>query len=153
MKRAWCAGALLAVACACATTGAQATMPAIMPARAVVGDTVRVIINHVLPDKRGQFEQFTHEILLPAMIRMAPADEITARQMRQARLLYPTRMEPDSTYAYVFIVDPVATSRGYSFPDLFTRAYGSQKAEEYMRMFRESLARASDTYLVTNASW
>ena len=62
-------------------------------------------------------------------------------------------MEPDSTYAYVFIVDPVVTSRSYSFPDLFTRAYGSQKADEYMRMFRESLARPSDTYLVTNASW
>lgn len=156
MRRACCAAALLAAgACsnvAAGTAGAlSSSVP--VPARGIVGDTVRVIINHVLADKRGQFEHFTHDMLLPAMTKMAPVDSITARQMRQARLLLPTRMEPDSTYAYVFIVDPVVSSRSYSFPDLFTRAYGSQKADEYMRIFRESLARPSDTYLVTNASW
>lgn len=156
MRRACCAAALLAAgACSNVAAGTAGVLPssAPVPARGVVGDTVRVIINHVLADKRGQFEHFTHEILLPAMTKMAPVDSISARQMHQARLLHPTRMEPDSTYAYVFIVDPVVTSRSYSFPDLFTRAYGSQKADEYMRMFRESLARPSDTYLVTNASW
>jgi len=154
VRKAWCATALLAAtACASAATSAPARLSASVPARGVVGDTVRVIVNHVLADKRGQFEHFTHEVLLPAMVKMAPTDLTTAGQMRQARLLYPTRMDADSTYAYVFIVDPVVTSRSYSFPDLFTRAYGSQKADEYMRMFRESLARGSDTYLLTNASW
>jgi hypothetical protein len=107
----------------------------------------------VLADKRGQFDRFTHEILAPAMVKMAPSDPVTARQLQRARILDPTRMERDSTYSYVFIVDPVVTSRGYSFPELLAKAYGARQAEEYVKLFRESLASASETYLVTNSSW
>lgn len=107
----------------------------------------------MLSDRRVQFERFVHEALLPAMQKVAPSDPVTARQLARARLLTPTAMDPDSTWAYVFLVDPVATSGSYSFSKLFTEAYGSDRAAEYMAMFRGSLARPQETYLVVNAGW
>jgi hypothetical protein len=154
MRAGLAAATTLLAACACAGAGSTSTA---LPERALVrgnpGDTVRVIINHVLADKREQFEHFAHDVLMPAMVKVAPSDPVTARQMRQARLLHPVAMDRDSTYAYVFIVDPVATSGSYSFPNLFARAYGSDRANEYMQRFRESLARAQETYLVVNDRW
>lgn len=152
-----CAATLVLVGVACSgaassTTAAMATM-APAPMRGATGDTVRVIINHVSADKRAQFEHFAHDILAPAMAKVAPSDPATARQLRQARLLAPTRLERDSTWSYVFIVDPVVTSRSYSFPELLTKAYGAEKANEYLQLFREALARPQETYLVTNAGW
>lgn len=152
-----CTAMLLLMVAACSssagsTTAAMATV-APAPMRGIVGDTVRVIINHVSADKRAQFEHFAHDILAPAMAKVAPSDPATARQLRQARLLAPTRPERDSTWSYVFIVDPVVTSRSYSFPELLTKAYGAEKANEYLQLFREALARPQETYLVTNAGW
>ena len=147
------AAAALALLVGCASAGGRAASAAGAPMRGVAGDTVRVVINHVLVDRRAQFERFLHEALLPAMQKVAPSDPVTARQLARARLLTPTAMDRDSTWAYVFLVDPVASSGSYSFSKLFTEAYGSDRAAEYMALFRESLARPQDTYLVVNTAW
>lgn len=157
MKTDVMAAAMLLATAACTTSAARtpsagSVAPA-TPVRGAVGDTVRVIINHVLPGERAQFERFAHEVLLPAMIQAARSDSITAKQLARARLLSPTSMDRDSTWAYVFIVDPVATSGSYSFPKLLTSVYGADRAASYMQMFRESLARPQETYLVVNTRW
>ena len=123
------------------------------PMRGAPGDTVRVIVNHVQYDRRDQFERFLHETLYPAMAQAAPTDSITARQMQRARVLRPTTISADSTWSYVFIVDPVVSSASYSFPRLFAEVYPQAKADSVMQVFRESLARPSDTYILVNERW
>lgn len=123
------------------------------PMRGAPGDTVRVIVNHVRPDKRDQFEHFVHDVLYPAMRQEAPTNQTSALQMRRARLLRPTAPSADSTLPYVFIVDPVVTSAGYSFPRLLTSVFGQAKGNEYWQLFRETLARPQETYLVVNERW
>lgn len=143
------AGAGMAAACG---HGPSPTTVA-PPVRGAVGDTVRVIVNHVRNDRRDEFERFLHETLYPAMVQAAPADSITARQMQRARVLRPTTMSADSTWSYVFIVDPVVSSASYSFPRLFAKVFPSAKADSAMQSFRESLARPSETYLLVNEHW
>lgn len=142
---------------ACGSVPPATTVPSTSaeaaPVRGAIGDTVRVIINHVRWDKRDQFNQFVHGVLYPAMVQAAPSDPLTARQMRRARVLRPIAMDRDSTYAYVFLVDPVAGSESYSFPRLLARVYSQAKADEYMQQFRVSLARPQETYLVINTQW
>jgi hypothetical protein len=147
----------IAAAGACGTTKSATTIPSTSaeaaPVRGAIGDTVRVIINHVRWDKRDQFDRFVHEVLYPAMVQAAPSDPLTARQMRRARVLRPLGIGRDSTYSYVFLVDPVAGSEAYSFPRLFARVYSESQANEYMQQFRESLARPQESYLVINMQW
>jgi hypothetical protein len=157
-----CGVALVAVvavvlsAADCAPRTAPATVAA-APTAAVVrgapGDTVRVIVNHVRGDRREQFEHFLHDVLYPAMVQAAPGDPVTAQQMQRARVLAPVAMSPDSTWTYVFVVDPVVTSASYSFPRLFARVYPQAKADSSMQLFRDALARPSDTYIVVNERW
>lgn len=145
------AAAGLAVVAGCA----QRPLPAAgaQPARGAPGDTVRVIVNHVRNDRREEFERFLHEILYPAMVQAAPTDSVTALQMQRARVLRPTSMSADSTWSYVFLVDPVVSSASYSFPRLFAKVYPQARADSAMQTFRESLARPSDTYILVNERW
>ena len=143
--------ALFATVAACAqrplaTVGTQ-------PTRGAPGDTVRVIVNHVRSDRRDEFERFLHETLYPAMVQAAPTDSVTARQMQRARVLRPTSISADSTWSYVFLVDPVVSSASYSFPRLFAKVYPQAKADSAMQAFRESLARPSETYILVNERW
>jgi hypothetical protein len=139
------------MAVACTHRPSPITTPE--PVRGAVGDTVRVIVNHVRNDRRDEFERFLHETLYPAMVQAAPTDSITARQMQRARVLRPTTMSADSTWSYIFIVDPVVSSASYSFPRLFAKVFAPAKADTAMQSFRESLARPSETYLLVNEHW
>lgn len=150
----------LLLGAACALRPAAATPRRISPAaldtlpvRGTIGDTVRVVVNHVRHDRREQFERFMREVLRPTMDRAAPGDPETADHIRRARFLKPVRMDADSTYAYLFIVDPAANSTPYNFVRLIQRSYPPEQAGEYVRMYRESLARPSESYTLVNAVW
>jgi hypothetical protein len=144
---------LMAAGIAVACTQRPSPTITAQPVRGAVGDTVRVIVNHVRNDRRDEFERFLHETLYPAMVQAAPTDSITARQMQRARLLRPATMSADSTWSYVFIVDPVVSSASYSFPRLFAKVFAPAKADSAMQSFRESLARPSESYILVNEHW
>jgi hypothetical protein len=122
-------------------------------ARGVIGDTVRMVVNHVRPEKRDQFERFMREVLHPTMERAARSDAETADHMRRARMLRSVKPDSDGTYAYVFLVDPAASSVPYSFARLLQRMYPPGQAAEWMAMYRESLARPSESSTLVNVAW
>ncbi len=105
--------------------------------RAAQGDTVWVLLNHIKADKREQFEEFVHEILWPLADKLEPADQQVAKQ---TRVLHPVEMNKDSTYTYVFLMDPVITNANYQVMYYLKKGYGEEKAKEYSKMFEECYA-------------
>lgn len=105
--------------------------------RAKENETVWVLLNHIKPEKRQQFEKFIHEIFWPASRRLRKSD----RQLfDQTRVLHPTEKEGDGTYTYVFIMDPVVKGGDYSIEKLLIKEYGKGKGNEYIKMFNDCLA-------------
>ncbi|MGE5432538.1 MAG: hypothetical protein ACM3QX_15755 [Syntrophomonadaceae bacterium] len=105
--------------------------------RAIKNETVWVLLNHIKPDKRQQFEKFIHEIFWPASRRLSKTDQ---QLFDQTRVLHPTQKDEDGTYTYVFIMDPVVKGGDYSIEKLLVKEFGKEKGEEYIKMFNECLA-------------
>ena len=108
-------------------------------------DTVWVIINHVKPDQREQFEKFVHEIFWNGAKKLSPEEQ---RVFKQTRILHPVEQEQDGTYSYVFIMDPVIPGADYNIKNLLNKMYGEQKADEHFKMFLESLTGDQTRYIL-----
>jgi hypothetical protein len=102
------------------------------------GDTIWIIINHIKPEKREQFERFVHEVFWPMASKLS-ADE--QKLFKQTRILHPTGPEEDGTYSYLFIMDPLITGGDYNIASLLRKQYGEQKAADYEKMFEETQER------------
>ncbi len=116
--------------------------------RAAAGDTMWVLLNHVKPDKLQQFEQFVEEIVNPAVEELAKSDSAGMAVMNQTRTLYPTEPNADSTYTYVWLLDPLVSGFDYSLRGFLSRHYSEEKTEEYMILFNDALDRPQEGYVV-----
>jgi hypothetical protein len=105
--------------------------------RASTGDTVWIFLNQIKADKREQFEKFVHEILWPVALKLDPIDQKVAKQ---TRVLHPVEMNKDSTYTYIFLMDPVIPGASYEVIYYLKKGYGEEKAKEYSKMFEECYA-------------
>jgi len=105
--------------------------------RASKGDTVWVLLNQIKADKREQFEKFVHEILWPVALKLDPIDQKVAKQ---TRVLHPVEMNKDSTYTYVFLMDPLIPGASYEVMYYLKKGYGEEKAKEYSKVFEECYA-------------
>ncbi|MGE5351357.1 MAG: hypothetical protein ACM3MI_05920 [Clostridiales bacterium] len=116
--------------------------------RAKENETVWVLLNHIKPDKRQQFEKFIHEIFWPASRRLSKADQ---QLFDQTRVLHPTEKEKDGTYTYVFIMDPVVKGGDYSIEKLLVKEYGKEKGDEFIKMFNDCLASEQTGWVLTQS--
>ena len=126
------------------------------PQRAGTGDTVHVFVNYVRADKRAQFEHFMRDMVHTALDRLARTDSTAARQLLACRSLYPARMNRDSTYTYVFLVDPMPAGAIYGFPRLLSVADNitpDSARALYRNLFVGSLARPQEQHVVIEAPW
>ena len=114
-------------------------------ANAAEGDSVWVIVNHVKPDKREQFEQFVHEVFWPSAQQLSPEEQ---RAFSSTRILHPVGPEADGTYSYIFFIDPIIQGFNYGIIDNLEKMYPKEKAAEYDRMFSETMAREQTQYRV-----
>ena len=69
--------------------------------RAVDGEKMQVLLNHVKPDRRKEFEHFMHGIIAPIAGRSEPD------VLNRTRILHPTGPNDDGTYTYIILWDPV----------------------------------------------
>jgi len=111
--------------------------------RAAKGDTVWVLLNHIKADKCEQFEKFVHEILWPVALKL---DAIDQKVAKQTRVLHPVEMNEDSTYTYVFLMDPAIPNANYQVMYYLKKGYGEEKAKEYSKMFEECYANSQVGY-------
>ena len=101
--------------------------------RAAEGEQMWVLLNHVKADKWEQHEHFVHNILMSAAEKVDPA------AFRHTRFLHPAEQNEDGTYTSVWLMDPVIEGADYKILSLLKKAYGEDKAEEYVQLWNESL--------------
>ncbi len=114
--------------------------------RAAEGERVWVLLNHVKADKWEQHERFILEILWPAAHEADPA------AARHSRFLQPAAQNEDGTYTSVFLMDPVIEGSDYEILSLLKKTYGEDKAEEYLKLWSESLASPQVGYEVIQSA-
>jgi len=106
-----------------------------------------VLLNHVRADKWEQYEHFVHDVLMPAVRKVEPST------LRHTRFLHPAEQNEDGTYTSVLLMDPLVEGADYDILSLLEKAYGKEKAEEYIQLWNESLAGLQVGYDLTQSSW
>ena len=117
------------------------------------GESMWVVLNHVKPDKRQQFEKFAYDILLPALKATAKNDIISRKIIDQTRMLEPMRVNKDSSYTYIWLMDPLVKDASYSYPNILSQVYTPEEVKEYISMNDECLAEPQVSYRVKQGSW
>jgi hypothetical protein len=103
-----------------------------------------VVINHVKADKRQQFEHFVHDLIADQMNKSGTEEQAMSQHVR---VLHPVQQEKDSTYTYIFIMDPVIPGADYHTASILGKLYDPQKIAEYSKMFGDSKAAPSRLYI------
>ena len=120
---------------------------------AAPGDPMWVILNHVKADKRAQFEKYVYEVLLPALEKNAESDPISRNIIKQTRMLEPSRANKDSSYTYVWLMDPLVKKADYSYPGILSRVYSPEETKKYISMQKECLVGPQVSYRVKQGRW
>jgi hypothetical protein len=117
--------------------------------RAEEGELVWIILNHVKPDKREQFEEFM-DIMNQVFDDLIKEDKLSADEamaIKHMRLLHPTEANEDGSYTYVFLADPwiegVKSGIGY----WLRQKYPEEEAKKYGQMFSDSLMHRQTSYM------
>jgi len=124
------------------------TMSATGAMEASPGDPIRVILNHVKADKRAQFEKFVYEVLLPVLEKNAENDPISRSIIEQTRMLEPTGANKDSSYTYIWLMDPLVKKANYSYKKIISGVHSPKETEKYLSMMGECLVGPQVSYLV-----
>ncbi len=115
--------------------------------RAVDGEKMWILLNHVKPDRREEFERFVHVIIKQIAVRTEPY------VLNRTRILHPTGPNEDGTYPYIFLVDPFVPDGVYDINTLLSQAYPPGEIEEIIKLFTESLATPQIGYEITQVPW
>lgn len=115
------------------------------------GQKVWVVAYYVQAKKRTQYEHFVHDIFWPGAAKLTSAQE--KQVFRQTRILHPTKANPDGSYSYLYIMDPVIEGANYDIESLLVKMYGKAKGAEYGKLFGDSLVpgKKYDEYIVTQS--
>jgi hypothetical protein len=117
------------------------------------GDPMWVILNHVKADKRQQFEKFAYKVLLPALEENAKSNLTTRKMIGQTRMLEPRRANKDSSYTYIWLMDPLVKDAIYSYPGILKRVYSPEETKKYISMNNECLFSPQVAYPVKQGRW
>ena len=117
------------------------------------GESMWVILNHVKADKRQEFEKFVYEILLPALKEDAKVDLTSKKIIEQTRMLEPKRANKDSSYTYIWLMDPIVKDADYSYPGILNKVYSPEETKKYISMNDECLVSPQIGYRVKRGSW
>ena len=143
--------ALAPVAFACQPQTEEPSGPEAI-ARAMPGDSVWMILNHVKPDQRDSFERFLETVLMPALEQGAPENPLYRNMMDHGRILYPTEANEDGTFTYVYLLERY-TAGDYSYRSLLEQVYTTEQTEEYLQIPSEALDRSQEAYITTQTRW
>lgn len=101
------------------------------------GEEVWVWTYPVKADKRKQYEHFVHDIFWPGASKLSAAEQ---RIFRLTRVMHPAQANPDGSFTYMFIMDPLIKGADYDIPSLTRKMYGTKPGNEYLKLFDGSLA-------------
>ena len=120
---------------------------------AATGDRVWVVLNHVKANKRLQFEKFVYEILLPALEKNSEGDQGARDVIEHTRMLEPISANKDSSYTYIWLMDPVVKGADYSYPGIIGAVHSPEETEKYLSMVDECLVAPQVFYPAEQGRW
>jgi hypothetical protein len=120
------------------------------PAKVEPG-TMWVLLNHVKADQRTAFETFVYERLLPALKKGAASDQLAKKVHSQTRMLVPKEANPDGTYTYIWLMDPVAPGADYSYRAILEKAYSKQETDAAIALMEGAMAGPQVGYTVSSS--
>ena len=112
------------------------------------GEEVWVWAYPVKADKRKQYEHFVHDIFWPGASKLPAAEQ---RVFKQTRVMHPAQANPDGSYTYLFIMDPLIKGADYDIGSLIKKMYGQKQGADYLKLFDASLAGKDVGYKVTQS--
>ena len=115
--------------------------------RAVEGEVVWVLLNHVKADQWEKHKDLVTKILMPA------AEKIVPTEMSQTRILFATEPNEDGSYTSVFLMDPVIENGNYSIEEILKKAHGDEQGQAYGEQWVETLIAGQLKYTVKQSPW
>ncbi len=118
--------------------------------RADEGELVWIILNHVKPDKRQQFEEFMEFMNqnFEDLIKEGKASPEEAKAYKQMRILHPTQANEDGSYPYIFLGDPWIEGVESRLGSWFRKKYSEKEIKRQYQMFSDSLMHRQVTYML-----
>jgi len=101
--------------------------------RAKKDETVWVVTNKVKAESKLAFESFMKDVFLNAL--QTSTKDSTKLLYSKTRYLTPKKQNRDSSWTYVFIMDPWVEGGNYSELDLLKEKYPLAKAMEYDSLY------------------
>jgi len=122
------------------------------PARDTLGEdesgpTVWLITYFVKPDQRERYVQLL-DSLWDAGRRLGQQDSLILAQFRQTQILYSPDPEPDGTYRYAFLMNPVVSDADYDMQHLLSRMYPPARADSIFHLFLNAVRSSQPEVIV-----
>ena len=112
------------------------------------GEEVWVWAYPVKADKRKQYEHFVHDLFWAGASKLPAVEQ---RVFRQTRVMHPAQANPDGSYTYLFIMDPLIKGADYDIQSLTRKMYGTKQGNDYLKLFDGALAGKDVGYKVTQS--
>lgn len=116
--------------------------------RAATGDSVMVMLNHVKPEMRAEWERQAREVWLGAWKKLGETDPVYRAAASDIRLLAPTAPEADGSYTYVVLADPHHPGMDYDGRSALAKLYTAEKLQELLGAWRATMARPPEAFRV-----
>jgi hypothetical protein len=115
--------------------------------RAVEGNEVWVVLNHVKADQWEVHKNLVTKIIMPAAEKIVPAE------VGQTRFLYAIEPNEDGTYTSVFLMDPAIENGNYNIEDILKKAHGDEQGQAYREQWVETLVADQLGYTLKQSPW
>jgi hypothetical protein len=114
--------------------------------RAKQGDMVWLIVNHIKNESKTDYLNWMNTHFLPVLV--STLDENTKKQYQHTRWLEPAQQNPDNTWTYVFIMDPVIPKANYDISALLATTYGTEKAAVLYKEYESFFAKPTEAHIL-----
>ncbi len=114
------------------------------PTRALPGDTVLVVLSHVKPELRQEWERQARETWLASWQKWGETDPTYRSAARDIRILAPTRPDADGSYTYVVLADPHHPGMDYDARASLARQHPPEKVNELIQAWVATFARPQE---------
>lgn len=107
--------------------------------RAATNDKVQISIVTIKNESKAEFEDWISNVLYSAL--NSSESRMKQAQLKATRWLEPLEPNPDSTWTYCWIMDPLIPNTIYDIPDFLNKEYGEELAGKHLNKFMSFMAR------------
>ena len=118
------------------------------PSRAAPGDTVLVVLSHVKPEMRAEWERQAREVWLAAWQKWGETEPTYRAAAADIRILAPTAPDADGSFTYVVLADPHHPGMSYDARGSLAKLYPDGKVEELIRAWVATFSRPQEAHFV-----